>query len=140
MEKDVMNLFKNPVIVRGILNKRVRLKEMEIVKEVRPFTSLHPDGLGEFSFLQPLTVQVSYHDQDDQWCLEHSGLTLSGFGASRDDALISLKESLESLIIGLVTFKDDSLSEMSREIKTALKKSISLDQMDGMAAGITVES
>ncbi|GEM_PF-1678747 len=139
-EKDVMNLFKSPVIVRGLLNKRRKLKEMEMVKDIRPFSSMTLTELGEFSFLLPLSVRVSYHDPDEQWCLENDELTLAGYGNSFGDASVSLKESLESLVIGIFAFDEASLTGKSKEIKKNLQKYLNLDQMNGMIDGIQIES
>jgi hypothetical protein len=139
-EKDVMNLFKSPVIVRGLLNKRRKLNEIEMVKDVCPFTLMTLTELGEFSFLQPLSIRVSYHDQDEQWCLENDELTLSGYGNSFGDASVSLKESLESLIVGILAFDEKSLTDKSREIKKNLQKFLNLDQINGMIDGIEIES
>lgn len=139
-EKNVMNLFKSPVIVKGVLNKRMKLKEMETIKEVRPFTSMAFPELGEYSFLQPLSVRVSYHDKDDQWSLENDELTLAGFGSSFEDALESLKESLESLIIGILVFDEESLTEKSRIIKKNFQKYLNTDQMSTMIKGIEREN
>jgi len=139
-EKDVMNLFKSPVIVRGLLNKRRKLKEMELVKDVRPFSSMTFTELGGFSFLQPLPIRVSYLDNDDQWGLENDELTLTGYGNSFGDASVSLKESLESLIIGILAFDEALLTEKSREIKKNLQKFLNLDQLNGMIDGIEIES
>ena len=139
-EKDVMALFKSPVIVKGILNQKMKVKEMETLKEVRPFNSFTFEQIGEFPLLQPLIVRVSYHDKDEQWCLENEELTLSGYGSSFDDAQASLKESLESLIIGILTFNDDILTERSKVIKKNLQKYLDLNRMVDLIKGVEIES
>ena len=74
-----------------------------------------------------VVIRVSYDDKDNHWCLANEELSLEGYGNTYEQALSSLKESLESLIVGYLAFKDAKLSEKSRKIKQNLQTYLELN-------------
>jgi hypothetical protein len=139
-EKDVMAFFKSSVTVKGVMSKRARLKEMEVIKDIQPFNSITIESLEEFVFRQPLAIRVSFDEKDDHWCLANEELSLAGYGSTYEQALSSLKESLESLIVGYLAFDDAALSEKSRKIKRNLQTYIALNDYRQQLGELTVES
>jgi len=139
-EKDVRAFFKSSVTVNGVMSKRARLKEMEVVKDIQSFNSITLDSLDEFTFRQPVVIRVSYDDKDNHWCLANEELSLEGYGSTYEQALSSLKESLESLIVGYLAFKDAKLSEKSRKIKQALQTYLELNDYRTKFGDLKVEA
>lgn len=139
-EKDVRAFFKSSVTVNGVMSRRARLKEMEVVKDIQSFNSTTLDSLEEFTFRQPLAIRVSYDDKDNHWCLANEELSLAGYGTTYELALSSLKESLESLIVGYLAFKDTLLSEKSRKIKQNLQTYLDLNEYAQQFGELTVQS
>jgi len=139
-EKDVRAFFKSSVTVNGVMSRRARLKEMEVVKDIQSFNSTTLDSLEEFTFRQPLAIRVSYDDKDNHWCLANEELSLAGYGTTYELALSSLKESLESLVVGYLAFKDGALSEKSRKIKRNLQIYLELNDYSHKFGELTVQS
>jgi hypothetical protein len=139
-EKDIRAFFKSSVTVSGVMSRRARLKEMEVVKDIQSFNSITLDSLEEFIFKQPLAIRVSYDDKDNHWCLANEELSLTGYGDIYESALSSLKESLESLIVGYLAFNDAALSEKSRKIKRNLQTYLDLNEYRQQFGELTVES
>jgi len=139
-EKDIREFFKSSVTVSGVMSRRARLKEMEVVKNIQAFNSTTLDSLEEFSFNQPLAIRVSFDDKDNHWCLANEELSLAGYGATYELALSSLKESLESLIVGYLAFNDTALSEKSRKIKRNLQTYLDLNEFRQQFGELTVQS
>ena len=98
------------------------------------------DSLEEFTFSQPLAIRVSYDDKDNHWCLANEELSLTGYGTTYELALSSLKESLESLIVGYLAFKDAQLSEKSRKIKRNLQTYLELNDYRTKFGELTIEA
>jgi hypothetical protein len=139
-EKDLMALFKSSVSVNGVMSQKVKLNEMEVVKELRPFNSETLDSIGDIIFKMPLPVRVSYDDRDGHWCLENEELFLSGYGKTYHEALVSFSDSLDSLIAGYFAFEERSLSEKSRNIKKNLQTYLDLNELGQRYGELTVES
>jgi len=139
-EKDVMAFFKSTVTVKGVMSRRARLKEMEVIKDIQPFNSITLDSIDEVVFGKPLTLRISYDEKDDHWCLANEELSLVGYGSNYEDAYQSLKDSLESLIVGYLAFDDMALSERSRKIKKNLQSYIDLDEYRAQVCDLTVVS
>lgn len=139
-EKDVMAFFKSSVTVKGVMSKRARLKEMEVIKDIQPFNSITLESLEEFVFRQPLAIRVSFDEKDDHWCLANEELSLAGYGSTYEQTLSSLKESLESLIVGYLAFDDAALSEKSRKIKRSLQTYLDLNDYRQQLGELMVES
>jgi hypothetical protein len=128
------------VTVNGVMSKRARLKEMEVVKDIQSFNSITLDTLDEFTFRQPVAIRVSYDDKDNHWCLANEELSLEGYGCTYEQALSSLKDSLESLIVGYLAFKDANLSEKSRKIKQNLQTYLELNDYRTKFGELKVEA
>lgn len=139
-EKDLMALFKSSVTVNGVLSQRANLREMEVVKDLRSFNLATLDALGDMTFRHPLPVRVSYDDHDGHWCLVNEELSLSGYGKTYQEALSSLAESLESLIVGYLAFKDTALSGKSRQIKKNLQNYLDLNEVSQQFGELMVQS
>lgn len=139
-EKDVMAFFKSSVTVKGIMSKRARLKEMEVIKDIQPFNSITMDTLDEFVFKRPLTIRVSFDEKDDHWCLANEELSLAGFGSKYEQAQSSLIESLESLVVGYLAFSNNALSEKSLKIKRNLQIYLDLNDYRQQFGDLKVES
>jgi hypothetical protein len=67
VKKDVRAFFKSSVTVNGVMSRRARLKEMEVVKDIQSFNSTTLDSLDECTFRQPLAIRVSHDDKDNHW-------------------------------------------------------------------------
>lgn len=139
-EKDLMALFKSSVTVNGVMSQKAKLREMEVVRDIHSFNSATLDTLGEIVFVQPLPVRVSYDDRDGHWGLENSELSLSGYGATYQEALTSLEESLDSLIVEYLAFEDAALSGKSRKIKKELQNYLDFSEVSRRFEGLTVVS
>jgi hypothetical protein len=72
--------------------------------------------------------------------LANEELSLAGYGSTYEQALSSLKESLESLIVGYIAFKDAALSEKSQKIKRSLLTYLDLNDYRQQLGELTVES
>jgi len=140
IKKDVRAFFKSSVTVNGVMSRRARLKEMEAVKDIQSFNSTTLDSLDEFTFMQPLAIRVSYDDKDNHWCLTNEELSLAGYGTTYERALSSLKECLESLVVGYLAFNDTALSEKSRKIKRNLQIYLDLNEFRQQFGELTVKS
>jgi hypothetical protein len=139
-EKDLMALFKSSVTVSGVMSQKAKMREMDVVKDIHSFNSTILENLGETTFRQPLSVRVSYDDKEEHWGLENSELSLSGYGKTYQEALTSLSESLDSLIIEYLAFKDDELSSKSLHIKKNLQNYLDLNEVCQRFDGLTVGS
>jgi hypothetical protein len=139
-EKDVMAFFKSTVTVKGVMSKKARLKEMEVIRDIQPFTSIVIENIENYVFSQPLLLRVSYDEKEDHWCLANEELSLAGYGPTYLDAQVSLKDSLESLVIGYIAFDDSALSEKSKKIKKNLQTYIDLEKYRTQAGDLTVVS
>lgn len=136
-EKDLMALFKSTVAVSGVMSRKAKSSEMEAVKDIQEFNTVTLDALGDISFRQPLVVRVSYDDRDGHWCLENSELSLSGYGTTYMEAVGSLAESLDSLIVEYLAFGDEKLSGRSKKIKKSLQEYLDLAQAARRFEGLT---
>jgi len=136
--------------VQGIRAFRVRI-DNEIVTDrtlgaYLPCNSIHPIfnmleiiELENLLFKRPLPVQASYDDQDGCWCLKNEHLSLSGYGKTCQEALISLSDHLESLLVVFFAFEDAALSGKSQQIKKRLQTYLDLNNSSRRFDKITVE-
>ena len=136
--------------VQEVLTFRVRIGN-EIVTDrtlgaCLSCNSIHPSynvleicELDNLLFKRPLPVQASYDDQDGCWCLKNEHLSLSGYGKTCQEALISLSDHLESLLVEFFAFEDAALSGKSQQIKKRLQTYLDLNNSSRRFDKITVE-
>jgi len=103
------------------------------------FNVLEIIELDNLLFKHPLPVQASYDDQDGCWCLKNEHLSLSGYGKTCREALNSLSDHLESLLVEFFAFEDAALSGKSQQIKTRLQTYLDLNSSSRRFEKITVE-
>jgi hypothetical protein len=127
MDSFVHELYKCPVLVKGINSKGIHKNEMTEISDFRPFQSKKENSIGEFKLKNPLSIDVSYDKFDGMWCLSNDEISVLGCGKNLKDAEESFAVSFEGLIIGILSFDDSELSPKSKEIKEKLKEFINID-------------
>lgn len=127
-ERDIMSLFKSPVVVKGVISKKARTKEIETITDLKKLSVELIGKIGKFSLREPIPFRVSYDEKEDLLCLENDELAIYGYGSTYSEVLSDLEDSLESLIVGFLAFPDERLSEKSLEIKEKLSKYIDIEK------------
>ena len=127
-ERDVMSLFKSPVVVRGVISKKARTKEIETITDLKKLNVQLIGKIGRFSLKEPVPFRVFYDEKEDLLCLENDELAIYGYGSTYSEVLSDLEDSLESLIVGFLAFPDEKLSGKSLEIKEKLSKYIDIEK------------
>lgn len=96
--------------------------------------------LDDLVFKCSLPIRASYDDQDGCWCLKNERLSLSGYGKTCREALGSLSDHLESLLVEFLAFEDAALSGKSRQIKKRLQTHLDLNDANRRFGRLAVEN
>lgn len=129
LEPQLKELYKSIVKLKGLSTKKAKVKEILKILNISPLNTLEVNEIGKFQLKKPLKLSINYLLKDNLWVLENKELVIYGHGKSYQEALKELEESLESLIIGFLAFKDEHLAESSKRIKQKLIEYIDLKQM-----------
>jgi len=127
-ENYIHSLFLNPVIAKGILRTGIRKKEFEELVELTPFNKIQLNTLGDFDFINPVSFDVKYHDDDGVWCISNDELSLIGCDKTYEKSLVRLEKNLQGFILGLTSYDEKVISKKSMEIGERLKKYLEIEQ------------
>ncbi len=130
LEPKLKELYKSIVELEGLATRKARVREVKKIIRISPKNTMKLDKIGEFELKQPLELSLDYLIKDNLWVIENKELAIYGEGKSFQEALRDLEESLESLIIGFLTFKDEKLAESSKKIKERLLQYLDLDSQN----------
>jgi len=130
LEPKLKEMYKSIVELEGFATRRARVKEVKKILSISRKSTIKLDKIGEFALKQPLELSLDYLIKDNLWVIENKELAIYGEGKSFQEALRDLEESLESLIIGFLAFKDEQLAESSKKIKERLLQYLDLNDLN----------
>lgn len=127
MDSFIHELYKNPILVKGIVSKGIQKKEMKEIFDLKRFTNKTVTIIGEFKLKIPLKIEVSYDKEKELWRLSNTDIAVFGHGGNLADAEISFSDAFERLIIGFLLFNNSELSQKSKEIKDKIRKYVDIE-------------
>lgn len=122
MESYVHEHWKDPIFIKGIISKSIRKNEMDEIISIQPFKKLQKTIIGDFQLLRPLDIDISYDKSENLWKLSCGTISVFGKGKTFDKAEESFSNAFERLIVGILAFNEEKLSDKSKEIKHTLEK------------------
>jgi hypothetical protein len=127
MDSFIHELYKNPVLVKGIITRGIHKKEMKEIFDLKRFTNKTETIIGEFKLKIPLKIDISYDKEKELWSLSNTSISVFGHGEHLIDAEFSFADAFERLIIGFLLFDDSELSPKSKEIKDEIRKYVNIE-------------
>jgi len=128
LEKTVISLFKSTVVVHGVLVKKARKNYMEFLKNIKPLRVFQLSSIRDIQFKQDIQFKFFYDRKNESWNFINEELELYGSGTSFENALEDLGDSIDSLIVGFLAFKNEDISSHSKEVKIKLEQYIDFEK------------
>lgn len=83
-------------------------------------------SLGRYTIRKPIRLYLSYDTEDGIWCLENTELALNGYGPTYNEAIESLKRSVEGHALFFMDSPDEKYTRRGLEIKRKLLECVDL--------------
>lgn len=131
LEESVIGLIAKPVIVSGIMQRKVRKLELKDLITVKPWSKEEVNSIGNFRLNRPLELDIDY--EDEMYCLKSNELNSVGCGYNYHSALKSLEEDIKDNLYVLTELnKDANLSKKERELRDNLFRYINNQDIRGI--------
>lgn len=130
MEELVKSLYKKWVSVTGELTRTQKNYKMDKISTLIEIKSEELYSVGKYVFRQPIIFDVSYNNNDKQWCLVNEELSLYGFGADYNKAIHTLEEEIEGHVISFTEYPNEKHAPDSLILKEKLQQFIDFDEIN----------
>ena len=121
LEDRIIDLFKKPVKVRGVIERKVRTPEISDVIDIMAWDSLEIEHTESFKLRKTISCKISF--DEDLWALSNDDLSIHGIGFTFEEALRDFEEDLEGAIELYV--HRFSINELSRDALDLREKLLS---------------
>jgi hypothetical protein len=139
MESYVHDHWKDPLYIKGIVSKSIRKNEMDEIIDIKPFKIIPMQQIGGFKLLTPIYLEITYDKSKNLWKLFNKEISVYGSGITVDQAKESFVDAFERLIVGILAFNEEKLSDKSKEIKHLLEKYLNFNDYLSIMDSISSE-
>lgn len=132
-------LAKEIRFIKGIVSKSIRKNEMDEIIDIKPFKIIPMQQIGGFKLLTPIYLEITYDKSKNLWKLFNKEISVYGSGITVDQAKESFVDAFERLIVGILAFNEEKLSDKSKEIKHLLEKYLNFNDYLSIMDSISSE-
>ncbi len=123
------NYLKQPIKVSGFISHGIRNRTLTEIHSIIPFTQERLFTIGLYTLTKPLTIEIEYNEKEKTWHIFNEDISIEGYGNSYSEALEDLDISLESFLVGILSFTDSELSEKSKNLKFNFNRFFNLEEV-----------